>query len=414
MSDGGHRRGSLLVIFLTVFVDLLGFGIVLPLLPIYADQLKPQNPGLTLGLLMASFSAMQFIFSPLWGRLSDRIGRRPVLIVGLVGSTLSYLIFGLATAYQSLTWMFISRIGAGIAGATISTAQAYIADTTTKEKRARGMALIGAAFGLGFTFGPLLAATALVTAGEEALSPWPGFTASAFSAAALMLAIFKLPESLNPQSVPSQRGWFDLASLNEALRIPTIVGLLSAWFVSVLAFSTFESILFFILKEPIDEGGFGYELIDVLLIGALIGFVHALAQGMVRGLSKRMSEAKLATVGAGTSLVGFLLLVAATGNLSLGMLLFAIFVQAAGFAFIPPTIQSLISRRSDPSKQGGILGVGQSLGALARILGHGLSFPLFFITSTIPFWAGAALMGLALVLIALNANRGEDFRTVER
>ena len=117
-------RGSLLVIFLTVFVDLLGFGIVLPLLPIYAEELAVDESGLQLGLLMASFSAMQFIFAPIWGRISDRIGRRPVILIGLLGSTVFYVIFGVATMQKSLWLMFLSRIGAGVAGATISTAQA--------------------------------------------------------------------------------------------------------------------------------------------------------------------------------------------------------------------------------------------------------------------------------------------------
>src|SRR5205085_1547129 len=147
-------RGSLLVIFLTVFIDLLGFGMVLPLLPIYARSFEIKQEGLVIGLLMASFSAMTFIFAPLWGRLSDRIGRRPVLIVGLAGSVAFYILFGLATVWKSLAWLFVARIGAGIAGATIPAAQAYVADVTSLKNRAKGMALIGAAFGLGFTFGP--------------------------------------------------------------------------------------------------------------------------------------------------------------------------------------------------------------------------------------------------------------------
>ena len=167
------RKASLLVIFLTVFIDLLGFGMVLPLLPIYAKDFARQldlseghtQVGLLIGLLMSSFSLMQFIFAPLWGRLSDRVGRRPVLMVGLAGSVVFYSLFGIATVYRSLPLLFVSRIGAGIAGATISTAQAYIADATSLENRAKGMALIGAAFGLGFTFGPLFGSLALPSEG---------------------------------------------------------------------------------------------------------------------------------------------------------------------------------------------------------------------------------------------------------
>ena len=143
-------KSPLLIIFVTVFIDLLGFGIVLPLLPRYGDYFGLDQ---LLGPLMASFSAMQFLFAPLWGRLSDRIGRRPVLLVGLAGSTVFYGLFGLATSLGKdgellglsvIPWLFITRIGAGIAGATIPTAQAYIADSTTPETRGKGMAIIGA------------------------------------------------------------------------------------------------------------------------------------------------------------------------------------------------------------------------------------------------------------------------------
>src|SRR6188508_2089296 len=135
-------RSALLTIFLTVFIDLVGFGIVMPLMPIYAKRFGTDAHGWQLGLLMGSFSAMQFLFAPLWGRLSDRIGRRPVLMIGLGGSVVFYLLFGVATVWKSMVLLFVSRIGAGIAGATIPTAQAYIADTTTLENRAKGMALI--------------------------------------------------------------------------------------------------------------------------------------------------------------------------------------------------------------------------------------------------------------------------------
>ncbi len=404
-------KGSLLVVFLTIFVDLLGFGIVLPLLPIYGKQFALDPTGMTLGLLMASFSAMQFLFAPVWGRISDRIGRRPVLILGLIGSTLFYGMFALATVFASLTLLFVSRIGAGVCGATISTAQAYIADTTTHENRARGMALIGAAFGLGFTFGPLLAAASLWSAGEHATSPWPGVTASSLSAVALLLAIFKLPESLRPDSQRARHAWFDATSLRDALAVPTILALLAASFVSVLAFANFESILSLMLASPPAEGGFGFSLIRTLWIFALVGFFHAVGQGMVRGLSRRFSEGKLAIFGTLTSIAAFFLLVIAIGRLSIPTLLAATIIQATGFAFVPPALNSLISRRSDPSKQGGILGIGQSLGALARILGHGIGIPLFSLAATIPFFAGALLMLVTLGLLAISVFRGRDFRT---
>ncbi len=176
MSAG--RKAGLSLIFVTVFIDLLGFGIVLPLLPRYAEHFEAS--GGTLGLLMASFSAMQFLFAPIWGRISDRVGRRPILILGLVGSTCFYGMFGFATSLGkegvflgigALSWLFITRIGAGIAGATIPTAQAYIADITGPKERGKGMALIGAAFGIGFTFGPLIGAAFVQR--KPALPPVP-------------------------------------------------------------------------------------------------------------------------------------------------------------------------------------------------------------------------------------------------
>src|SRR5262249_18726518 len=151
--------------------------------------------GLVVGLLMSSFSAMQFLFLPIWGRLSDRFGRRPVIIIGLAGSTFFYAMFGVATLARSLSGLFITRIGAGMAGATTPTAQAYVADCTGKHERTKGMALIGAAFALGFTVGPVLGGAALLAGGEAATSPWPGYLAAALSGMALLLAITRLPES---------------------------------------------------------------------------------------------------------------------------------------------------------------------------------------------------------------------------
>ncbi|MHB8902721.1 MAG: MFS transporter, partial [Thermoguttaceae bacterium] len=232
------------MIFATVCVDLLGFGLVLPLLPIYGreltDSLPPAQAGMTLGILMSCFTMMQFLFAPVWGRVSDRFGRRPILLLGLAGSTAFYLLFGLASAWKSLVWMFVARIGAGIAGATIPTAQAYIADVTTAENRARGMALIGAAFGLGFTLGPLIGAAAIFISHDAGVSPWPGYAAAILSASALVLAFLKLPESLDPERAPRQRRHFDIRSLVEALSVPSIAILLVVVFFSVFALANFE------------------------------------------------------------------------------------------------------------------------------------------------------------------------------
>lgn len=405
-------KASLLVVFLTVFIDLLGFGIVLPLLPLYAKQLAPDMSagqlGLTIGLLMASFSAMQFLFSPLWGRLSDRVGRRPVLLVGLLGSTLSYALFAWATRQHHLAALFAARIGAGVCGATIATAQAYIADVTTLETRAKGMALIGAAFGLGFTFGPLFGAATLISADTAGLSPWPGYVAAAFSAAALLLAYFRLEESLRPESRPAEASWFHLAALRDALATPSIAALLFTSFVSIFSFANFESTVSLFLK---DERAFGFDLPKVLLVFAYIGLMVSVAQGfLVRRLSTRLSEAVMATGGSAVAIVGFVLLALASRQASLPLLLAALAVEVTGFAFVNPSLQSLLSRRTDPTRQGGILGLAQSVSSLARIAGP-LAGNYFFqrLSPTAPYWLAAGLMLLACVLISWAARRGRDF-----
>ena len=215
-------KSPLLIIFVTVFIDLLGFGIVLPLLPRYGEHFGLDR---LLGPLMASFSAMQFLFAPFWGRLSDRVGRRPVLLVGLAGSTVFYGLFGFATSLGNggeflglsvIPWLFITRIGAGIAGATIPTAQAYIADSTTAEGRGKGMALIGAAFGIGFTFGPLLGAMFVSSELDGPPSPMAGYVASGLSALAFLWAVARLPESLKPDNVAPPRRWLNVGAMGRA------------------------------------------------------------------------------------------------------------------------------------------------------------------------------------------------------
>lgn len=409
------HRASLLIVFLTVFIDLLGFGMVLPLLPIYAssfaERMSEAQVGWAVGLLMASFSAMQFLFAPLWGRLSDRVGRRPVLILGLAGSVASYLLFAVGTTRESLLLLFVSRIGAGIAGATIPTAQAYIADVTTREQRARGMALIGAAFGLGFTFGPLIGAAALIGgAGDESVgrSPWPGYVAAGLSATALLLAVTKLRESLGPHSAHARHRFVDFEALGQAVRIPSIGLLLLASFITLFSFANFESTLARLLKEP--QGDFQYEYHEVLYAFAFVGLVLSVAQGvLVRRMAKRFAEGPLAVGGGAVSIAGFVLLAAASQRASLGLLLAALVVEVVGFSFLSPMVQSLISRRSDPQRQGGILGVAQSASALARVAGPVAGNRLFQESAALPFWMAAALMAVGLLLVAVAVRGGRDF-----
>jgi DHA1 family tetracycline resistance protein-like MFS transporter len=401
-------RGSLLVIFLTVFIDLLGFGMVLPLLPIYAASFGVTEGGWVIALLMSSFSAMQFLFAPLWGKLSDRVGRRPVLIVGLAASSLFYFLFGLAALWQSLAWLFVARIGAGIAGATISTASAYIADVTTHQTRAKGMALIGAAFGLGFTFGPLIGAAALLFSEgtlQVGASPWPGYAAAILSAGALLLALFLLPESLLAGHGHSQHALLDLRAWHDALAMPSIPALLLTSLVSVLSFGAFETTLSLLLKRELH-----FAFHQVLLYFAFIGLTLTLAQGLlVRRLSGRVGEVALATAGSIVTIAGFLFLTYASRAGSVPLLMAASAVEVTGFSLMTPSVQSLISRRSDPARQGAIMGVAQSVSALARIFGPLISIPLFFIRPTLPYWTAAVMMAAAMAVFLLFARHGKDY-----
>src|ERR1044072_8886644 len=201
------KRSPLIVIFITVFIDLIGFGIVIPVLPYYAEGTRFGATPREVGLLFASYSLMQLFFAPVLGRLSDKHGRRPILLISLLGTAVGFLILGFAT---TLWMLFLGRIIDGISGGNISTAQAYLADVTTKENPAKGMGLIGAAFGLGFVFGPAIGGI---------LSRWginvPFFFAGGLAFANAILLFFALPETVTPDhsargSVASGRRWESL------------------------------------------------------------------------------------------------------------------------------------------------------------------------------------------------------------
>jgi MFS family permease len=423
-------RSALMLIFVTVFIDLLGFGIVMPLLPRYARAFEA-GPWV-LGMLMASFSAMQFFFAPVWGRLSDRIGRRPVLLVGLAGSAIFYALFGYASSLgvngsilglSALAWLFVSRIGAGIAGATISTAQAYIADCTSEKSRTKGMALIGAAFGIGFTFGPLIGAmfvedvpvdqvtqTTAIESSSEApiapatsLSPMPGYVAAGLSALAFLWALLKLPESLKPGESKSA-GHFHFARLGRAFTRRGVRLVLVTVFVTTFAFAQFESTLSLLTAEM------GLSDKSNFYIFAYVGFVLALAQGLlIRRLATRIDARSLALFGTVLMVVGLALIGIAGENKSLTQLLWVVPIAVVGFSATTPALQSLLSLKTPADQQGEVLGIGQSVSALARILGPVAGMRLFSETQlALPYWVGAGLMAIGAVLVTLLTKPAES------
>jgi MFS transporter, DHA1 family, tetracycline resistance protein len=383
----------------------------MPLLPLYADQFAADPTGVTIGLLMASFSIMQFIFAPIWGSLSDRVGRRPVILLGLSGSVLFYALFGLATMYQSLTGLFITRIGAGVAAATIPTAQAYIADSTTHENRARGMALIGVAFGLGFTLGPLFAFFAVSEDGKGTPGASPGFIAAGLSAVALLLAIFRLPESLRPDSSFAARRWWDRSAWRTAFGNRAIAYLLIGFFICIFSFANFETTLSLLIKgsESFEQAPFQFTYRQVCLTFAAIGFLVAVVQGgIVRRLAKRVPERVLAIAGACIEVVGFTMLAFAVQQASVNGLFGALIVIVAGYSCLQPSLYSLLSRWTDSSQQGQVLGIGQSVSALARIFGSGLGIPLLKAQILLPYLLSALLMFALALFVHLAARIGKD------
>ena len=380
----------LVVIFVTVFIDLIGFGIIIPLLPFYAEHFGAS--ALAVGLLSTSFSAAQFLFAPFWGRLSDRIGRRPVILVGLVGSAASYALFALA---DSLWMLFVARTLSGIAGANIPTAQAFIADLTTPENRARGMGMIGAAFGLGFVFGPAIGGF---------LSQWgyaaPAWFAAALSFANFVAAIFVLPESRPREARGDDHGPGRLRSFRLALGRPHLPLVLGIYFLVLTAFSSFESMF-----ALYGEHRFGLTAETIGYVFALVGAVLATVQGLLVGsVVGRLGERRVVPLA--ILLLAFSLgLVAMSG--SVGMLTVACALLAVGMGFNGPSLMSVISQLADPRGQGGTLGVSQALGSLARIVGPvwgGWVYDRF--GHQVPFVTAAGLMLVACGMSLHAFSRG--------
>jgi MFS family permease len=369
----------LVVLSGSVLVDMIGFGIVLPLLPFYAESMGATPLHVT--LVIASFSAMQLAAAPIWGRVSDRRGRRPLLVAGLFASAISYLIFGLA---DSLVLLLVSRVTAGAAGGTISVAQAYVADRTTADERARGMGLIGAAAGLGVMLGPMIGAV---------FSRWglgaPGFVAAALCAANGVAAIFLLPESRPragaepPGEAATLRGW-----VGAMARFPLSL-LLGVYFLAISSFTAMTAVLALYLERRF---GLGAGAMGVVF--SLAGGVTVVVRGVLLGpLVRRLGEAgtvRLGTVLLATSLLGIPFL---PHPYWLGVVV-PLWALATGTLF--PSLASLVSRATDAGSQGAVLGGSQVVGGLGRVVGPiwaGLLFQHIGIGT--PFIAGALLVAVA-------------------
>lgn len=382
-------RSPLLVIFLTVFIDMVGFGIVIPVLPLYAERYHA-SPAV-IGWLTGIYSGMQIICTPILGRLSDRHGRRPVLLASLAGTAIGFTLMGWA---NTLLLLFVARIIDGATGGNISTAQAYIADVSTPETRSRSMGLLGAAFGLGFTFGPMIGG--LMSRISYAA---PFYFAAVLAAVNVVLLYFFLPESLSAEHRSHPQQVTRIADVFRHSRGWSFAAIMATYFFTITGFAIMTT-----LFALVTERRFGYGARQNGYLFGFIGVVAVIVQGGLIGrLVKAFGEAPLARF-------GLALLVASMVALplcdTLGPLLLVCAAISAANGLVSPTLNGLASQMVDRTWQGRALGLLQSCGSVGRLLGPLLGGWLLMLDlprpatdfGRTPYWAAAAilLVGFAL------------------
>ncbi len=349
------KKASLGIIFLTIFIDLMGFGILIPILPTFASkELGISDFGI--GAIVAVFSLMQFLFNPMFGRLSDKIGRRPVILATQLMTAASYIVFAFSNSFILL---FLSRLLAGLGGSNIGVAQAYIADITSKEDRSKGMGMIGAAFGLGFVFGPGIGAL-LAKYGYHVA----GLASACFTLSAFTFAYFKLPESLKEKKSDDylRIKIFDLHLAKQVMTNPSLNILIILLFFIIFSianiYGTF-SILGFKYYHFNDQ--------EIGLLFVITGLVGASIQvGLIKTLSKKLSDKSIVLIGILFMVVGLAMLPYGS---NFGGVALVISIMSVGTGILQPIIPSMISKQAHESHQGAVLGFSQSISAFARVLG---------------------------------------------
>jgi DHA1 family tetracycline resistance protein-like MFS transporter len=401
----GKSRSPLIIIFITIFIDLVGFGIVIPVLPLYARQFGASET--TIGILVAIYSVMQFIAAPLLGKLSDRVGRRPVLLFSLIGTSLGFLLMGVA---NTLALLFIARIIDGITGGNIATAQAYIADVTSPEERSKGMGLIGAAFGLGFTIGPVIGGL------MSQISPGAPFLFAAGLAAANATALFfLLPESLRPEHRAAARGRSSFFELLQESENRTFGIAVATYFVATVAFAALTMTYALFANQR-----YGFDALHTGYMFAYLGLLGAVIQGGLLGRLVKMFGDKTLVI-TGTVLFAVSMFLLPLGSSTVALILASGGI-AIGNSLMTPTLNGLASKSMGPAMQGRVLGVMSSGASLARIIGPVLGGwllsrdaasrdPRYGIT---PYWVSGSIMlvalALAITLPSSQPQRESDFR----
>jgi multidrug resistance protein len=388
-------RSRLGVIFLTVLIDLIGFGIILPILPVYAQRFGAR--GIGYGALVFIFSAMQFLATALLGRLSDRIGRRPILLTTMVINAAGYVLFAFAPSYALL---FVARVISGLASGNISAAQAYVADITPPAERARGMGLIGAAFGMGFVLGPMIGGLADDYFGHLA----PGLIAAGLSVGNFFSASAILRESLAPEH-RTTRPLFDFGHMADALARPELRPLMLVWLIAPFGFAGYTVALPLHATKAL---GWGAKELGWLFV--VIGAVAAVVQGFVFGRLERRTGARALLI---AGLFGMAVSIAAVPYAPTSLALYAWTVPLAfANSVFAPAASGLVSIYAAPTEQGTILGAAQAFAALGRSLGplaagwayDGLGQRIAFLL------AGAVMLVGGLASLELRAVRDEPGR----
>ncbi|WP_396610988.1 MFS transporter [Haloferax sp. S1W] len=429
-ADGSRR--ALAVVIGIVFIDLLGFGVVIPILPFYVRSFAVSD--VYIGLLAASYSIMQFLFAPILGRISDQRGRRPVIMLSLVGSVLAWTVFGLAGQVEftlgttaAVATLFASRMLAGAMGGNIATAQAYIADITPAERRAGALGLIGASFSLGFIFGPAiggLMASDPVVAGARDLLPaivpatrfsLPSFTAAALSLVSLGFAFVFLREPDRMRGPASSSTTTLVSQFRSALADDALRGLVVSFFVVSVAFSGIQ-----VMFIPFAADIYGYGETETALFLTYIGILGTLNQGVVVGqLARRYSEAVLAVVGAVGLMLALALLPfsptlggylpAVSGPSWFTRELVALMLVGALLSFgngmLNVSLSTLVSTSASADQQGNAFGVTQGAGSLGRTVGPPAMAALYVLAYWSPFVAGAVLVVPVVYILAMAARR---------
>ena len=392
-------RSPLVIAFITIFLDLLGFGMLIPIQAFYAQEFGASAALIT--ILGGSYSFMQFLFAPFWGRLSDRVGRRPIILISVAVSALGHFLFALA---GSLPMLFFARMIAGFGNANLGTAQALISDTTTPENRSKGMGLIGAAFGLGFIFGPAIGGAL----GQ--ISPTaPSWAAGILALFNLLFAWMFLPETLKPGAKPQTHGrkTFSWAAFKHASRHVNVGVIFTITFVYTSAFALMEHVVGLLIEatwvsEKIGQARIGAASKLTAIYLVVIGLTATVIQGGLIGkLQRTFGEIRLVRTGLVMVALSLAAIPFAASASAWPAMLATGILMAIGSGIYNPSNLGLLSRSIDADEQGGVLGLNQSLSSLGRVVGPLFAGLLFQLNQAAPFWVGAFFI-LAAAAIALR------------